>query len=67
MSLNVLSTVSCNRGDLLQITKDDVSGEVEKVISETGDVEDQRKEETNTLKGGFQLLSHHLHVKFEVI
>ncbi|MGA9169281.1 MAG: hypothetical protein WBZ20_03940 [Nitrososphaeraceae archaeon] len=47
MSLNVMSTVSCNRGDLLQITKDDVSGEVEKVISEPGDVEDQRKEETN--------------------
>jgi hypothetical protein len=54
MSLNVLSTVSCNR-DLLQIAKDDVSGEVEKVISELGDVEDQRKEETTTLKGGFQL------------
>ena len=48
MSLNVLSTVSCNRGDLPQITKDDVSGEVEKVISELGDVEDQRKEEKQT-------------------
>jgi hypothetical protein len=68
MSLNILRTFSSNRGDPLQIPKDDVSGEVEKVPREQGGVENQRKEETNTLKGGFQLLSHHhLRVKFEMI
>jgi hypothetical protein len=51
MSLNVLSTFSCNRGDPPQIPIDDGSGGVEKVRSEHRGVEDPRKEETNTLKG----------------
>ena len=71
MSINVLSIVSCNGWPVTERSpadnQDEVSGEVERVIGELGDVEDQRKEQTNTLKGGFKLLSHHLHVKFEMI
>ena len=41
MSLNILSTFRCDRGDPQQIPEDDGSREVEKVISEQGGVEDQ--------------------------
>jgi Protein of unknown function (DUF2795) len=40
----VASTNSNKRGDPQQIPKEDVSGEVEKVISEQGGIEGQRKE-----------------------
>ena len=38
------STNRNSRGDPSQIPKEDVSGEVEKVISEQGGIEGQRKE-----------------------